>query len=107
MTLEYGGFHNIEDGASKMAKEGVKRLVKSSAEGRVTIPADYRERLGIDENTILQMELKSSRIVITPLRTGDEGWLLRNYDTSGIEAFLEEDRIDPETAAKVRELLAG
>lgn len=90
-----------------MAKEETKRLVKPYAKGQVTIPAEFRERLGIDENTILQMELKGSRIEITPLRVVDENRLLRNYDTSEIEAFLGEDRIDPETAAKVRDLLAG
>lgn len=90
-----------------MAKKGTKRLVKPYAKGQVTIPADFRERLGIDENTILQMELKGSRIEITPMRVINEDRLLRNYDISEVEAFLEEDRIDPETAAKVRELLAG
>jgi AbrB family looped-hinge helix DNA binding protein len=90
-----------------MAQEDTKRLVKPYAKGQVTIPADFRERLGIDENTILQMELKGARIEITPMRVVDEDQLLRDYDSSEIEAFLEEDRIDPETAAKVRVLLAG
>jgi AbrB family looped-hinge helix DNA binding protein len=103
MTLEHRRFRNTEHGASNMTKEGRKRLVKSSAKGRVTIPADFRERLGIGENTILQMELKSSCIVVTPLRMVDEDRLLWNYDTLQVEDFLEEDSIDPETAAKVRD----
>lgn len=90
-----------------MPERDATRLVKPYAKGQVTIPADFREKLGIDENTILQMELKGSRIEITPLRLIDEDRLLRVYDTSEIEAFLEEDKIDPETASKVRALLAG
>jgi AbrB family looped-hinge helix DNA binding protein len=68
-----------------MAEEDNKRLVKSYAKGQVTIPAEFRERLGIDENTILEMELKGSRIKITPLRIVDEDRLLRTYDTSEIK----------------------
>lgn len=90
-----------------MAERDAARLVKPYAKGQVTIPADFREKLGIDENTILQMELKGSRIEITPLRLVDEDRLLRDYDTSEIEAFLEEDKIDSETASKARALLAG
>lgn len=90
-----------------MAEEDTARLVKPYAKGQVTIPADFRKKLGIDENTILQMELKGSHIEITPLRIVDEDRLLRDHDTSEIEAFLEEDKIDPGTAAKARDLLAG
>lgn len=90
-----------------MAEKGARRLVKPYAKGQVTIPVEFREKLGIDETTILQMELKGSRIEITPLRVVDEDRLLREYDSSEIETFLEEDKIDQETASKVRELLAG
>ncbi len=90
-----------------MAEEQKLRLVKPYAKGQVTIPVEFREKLGINENTILRMELKGSRIEITPLRVADEEQLLRDYDSRQIDAFLQEDKIDPETARKVRELLAG
>lgn len=92
--------------AGMATKEGT-RLVKPYAKGQVTIPAEFREALGIDENTILQMELKGSRIEITPLRVIDEERLIRQYDTSEIDAFLEEDKISKETARKIRKLLQG
>ncbi|NIM95006.1 MAG: AbrB/MazE/SpoVT family DNA-binding domain-containing protein [Anaerolineales bacterium] len=88
-----------------MAKEDLTRLVKPYAKGQITIPADFRERLGIDENSILQLELKGSKIEITHLKIVDGDQLLREYDDSEIEAFLEEDKIDKETADRVRELL--
>jgi AbrB family looped-hinge helix DNA binding protein len=90
-----------------MANEETMRLVKPYAKGQVTIPAEFREKLNIDENTILKMVLKGSSIEITPLRVVDEDQLSRDYDGSEIEAFLEEDKIDPGTANRVRDLLAG
>ena len=90
-----------------MALKDSTRLVKPYAKGQVTIPADFRDKLGIDENTILQMELKGSRIEITPLRVIDEELLIRQYNSSEIESFLEEDKIDVDTASKVRNLLKG
>jgi hypothetical protein len=75
-----------------MANEETMRLVKPYAKGQVTI---------------LKMVLKGSSIEITPLRVVDEDQLSRDYDGSEIEAFLEEDKIDPGTANRVRDLLAG
>jgi len=90
-----------------MAKDRSTRLVKPYAKGQITIPADFRKRLGIDENTLLRLKIKGSKIEITPLKVVDEGRLLREYDAGEIKAFLEEDKIDERTAAKVRELLGA
>jgi AbrB family looped-hinge helix DNA binding protein len=90
-----------------MSNKETTRLVKPYAKGQVTIPAEFREKLNIDENTILQMKLIGLSIEITPLRVVDEDQLSREYDDSEIEAFLEEDKIDPGTASRVRDLLAG
>ena len=83
------------------------RLARPYAKGQITIPADFRQKLGIDENTILQISLKGAKLEITPLRLVDETGLMREYDSSELAAFLEEDRIDPDTAERVRQLLAG
>jgi AbrB family looped-hinge helix DNA binding protein len=90
-----------------MADERNTRLVKLYPRGQITIPAEFRQRLGIEENSILQMRLKDSSLDITPLRVADEDRLLREYDAGEIQAFLREDRIDRKTAAKVRKLLGG
>lgn len=90
-----------------MADERNTRLVKLYPRGQITIPAEFRQRLGIDENTILQMRLKGSSLDITPLRVADEDRLLREYDAAEIQAFLKEDKLDRKTAAKVRKLLGG
>lgn len=90
-----------------MAEKAPIRLVKPYAKGQITIPADFRQQLGIDENTILELRLKGTKIEITPLRVVDDEGLLRDYDSREIDAFLEEDKIDEETANKVRRLLGG
>jgi AbrB family looped-hinge helix DNA binding protein len=83
------------------------RLVRLYRRGQITIPADFREQLGIDENTILRMRLRGSSLDITPLRMEGEAGLIREYDDSEIQAFLREDKLDRKTAAKVRKLLGG
>ena len=90
-----------------MVNQSTTRLVRLYARGQITIPADFRERLGMDENTVLQMRLKGASIEITPLKLVDEDRLVRDYDATEIEAFLREDKIDRKTAAKARKLLGG
>ena len=83
------------------------RLLKPRARGQITIPAEFRDQLGIDENTVLQMRLQGAKIEITPLRVVDDDRLLREYDPADIEAFLEEDKLDRKIAEKARKLLSG
>ena len=89
-----------------MVKDNNTRFVKPYARGQITIPAEFREKLGIDEDSILQLELKGSKIEITPLRLVEDS-LLREFDTSEIESFLAEDKIDIDTANRVRDLLGA
>ena len=90
-----------------MGDQSTIRLVKPRTRGQITIPAEFREQLGIDENTVLQMRLQGGKIEITPLRVVDDDRLLRDYDTADIQAFLEEDKLDRKIAEKARKLLSG
>jgi len=90
-----------------MGDQSKIRLVKPRARGQITIPAEFRDQLGIDENTVLQMRLQGAKIEITPLRVVDDDRLLREYDPADIEAFLEEDKLDRKIAEKARKLLSG
>jgi len=83
------------------------RLVRPRTKGQITIPADVRQQLNIDEDTVLQLRVKGSTIEITPLRVVDENRLMREYSSTDIEAFIRDDKIDKETATKVRRLLRG
>ena len=90
-----------------MGNRSTTRLVKPRARGQITIPAEFRDQLGIDENTVLQMRLRGTKIEITPLRVVDDDRVLREYDPADIQAFLEEDKLDRRTAEKARKLLSG
>ncbi|MDH7485036.1 MAG: AbrB/MazE/SpoVT family DNA-binding domain-containing protein [Anaerolineae bacterium] len=82
------------------------RIVKPSSKGQITIPVEFRRRLNIGADTFLQLALKEGEIEIIPLRLVPEGGAsLREYTDEEIQRFLEEDRLDSETLAKVRQLL--
>ena len=90
-----------------MAAKALTRIVRPQAKGQITIPADFRERLGIDQETFLQLTLRGSTIEVSPLRLAKEGSALRDFDRGQLDAFLKEDKIDAKTAAKVRRLLSA
>lgn len=80
-----------------------RKVVKALAKGQVTIPSQFREALGIDAETLLSVSLVGDHLEIAPLRQGEEA--LRRYTEEDISRFLEEDRLDQETARRVRELV--
>ena len=84
----------------------MNRIIKPLPRGQITIPIEFRKKLGIDEDTFLNLALKGNRIEITPVtirESSDED--LRNYTNEEIAEFLSEDKIDQKTADIVRELL--
>jgi AbrB family looped-hinge helix DNA binding protein len=81
------------------------KLVRPLAKGQITIPAEFRRRLKIDTNTLLRLTLKEGVIEVVPLRPLAPEEYLREYEDDEIERFLQEDRLDPEVAARVRRLL--
>ena len=82
------------------------KIVKPLAKGQLTIPVEFRRRLGIDESTLLNITLAGDRLEITPLRVGEEA-RLRRYSDEQIARFLKEDKIDASTARTVRRLLGS
>ena len=87
-----------------MAK-AVSKIVRPLAKGQVTIPAEFRQKLGIDADTLLDITLVEGKLEIVPIKVRG-GKVLREYTNDDIQRFLGEDKIDAETADKVRELLA-
>jgi AbrB family looped-hinge helix DNA binding protein len=97
----------VERRTFRMTTKALTRIVRPQAKGQITIPADFRERLGIDQGTFLQLTLRGSTIEVSPLRLAKEGAVLRDFGREDLDAFLKEDRIDRKTATKVRRLLSG
>lgn len=89
-----------------MAENPLIRIARSHAKGQITIPAEFRQRLRIDQGTFLQLTLRGSKIEVCPIQLAKEGSALRDFDRKELDAFLEEDKIDAKTAAKVRRLLS-
>ena len=83
------------------------KFVRPLSRGQITIPVGFRKKLGIDTNTILNLALRGNKIEITPaiIREVDEEEL-REYTDKEISQFLQEDKIDQETARTVKRLLA-
>lgn len=89
-----------------MAERELTKIVKPLSKGQITIPVEFRRRLNISADTFLQLTLQEGKIEILPLRLVPEREaLLREYTDEEIQRFLEEDRLAPETVAKVRQLL--
>jgi bifunctional DNA-binding transcriptional regulator/antitoxin component of YhaV-PrlF toxin-antitoxin module len=88
-----------------MREKSLGKIVKTLPKGQITLPVEFRRRLHIDDRTFLSLTLKRGRIEIVPLRPVPQKEALRDYQQDEIERFLREDRIDAETASKVRRLL--
>jgi AbrB family looped-hinge helix DNA binding protein len=50
-----------------MADADLTRVMRPLRRGQITIPAEFRRRLGIDDDTLLQLTLHEDRIEITPV----------------------------------------
>ncbi len=79
-----------------------RKVIKALAKGQITIPTEFREALGIDAETLLSISLVGDHLELVPLRPGEE---LRRYTDEDISRFLEEDKLDLETAQRIRDLL--
>lgn len=59
------------------------QLVKALRSGQITIPNEFREKLGIDENSFLQINLIEGELRIKPVRitqkAGDSVWFKNLY----------------------------
>ncbi|MBI4028968.1 MAG: AbrB/MazE/SpoVT family DNA-binding domain-containing protein [Candidatus Blackburnbacteria bacterium] len=60
------------------------KVIKSLRNGQVTIPYEFREELGIDSDTLLQVRVVGGELHIRPVSTtqtvGDSPWLKELYD---------------------------
>ncbi len=82
------------------------KVVKPFGTGQITIPAEFRRRLNIGRNTLLNIVLQEGRLEIRPLKlqAGKQG--VRGYTREEIDQFVADDKLDPRTAAKVKKLLS-
>lgn len=48
------------------------KFIKPFSKGQITLPKDYREYLGIDEDSWLKVSLKGEKILLQPVEDFDE-----------------------------------
>ena len=65
-------------------QEPMTRVVRQLRSGQITIPAEFRKRLGMTEATLLQLTLRGGELHIKPLRVTDTAagspWLKELYE---------------------------
>ena len=83
-----------------------ERIVRPFGTGQITIPAEFRRLLDIGPDTLLKVTLCEGSIEIRPLAIAGEAGSLRDYSLEEIEQFVAEDKLDPATADKVKNMLA-
>jgi AbrB family looped-hinge helix DNA binding protein len=85
----------------------MNKIIRLLSRGRITIPSEFRQKLGINEDTLLNLELKGNKIEITPFTLYDKREKdIRNYTNKEITEFLHEDKIDKKTAKILKKLLS-
>lgn len=65
-------------------QEPMTRIVRPLRGGQITIPAEFRKRLGITEESVLQLSLEGRELRLRPIRIGEtaEGsaWFRELYE---------------------------
>jgi bifunctional DNA-binding transcriptional regulator/antitoxin component of YhaV-PrlF toxin-antitoxin module len=56
-------------GEMEMSQADLTRVVRPLRRGQITFPADFHRRLGIDDDTLLELTLRDDRIEIVPVTT--------------------------------------
>lgn len=88
-----------------MAAQSLTRVMQLPPRGQITIPTEFRKRLGLTDGALLRMRLVGDKIEIEPLAATEAS--LRLYTDEELRQFQAEDKIDAESAATVRRLLAA
>lgn len=67
-----------------MKERPMTRIVRPLRSGQFTIPAEFRRRLGISDDTLLQVTLESGELRVKPLRVAETAagspWMGQLYD---------------------------
>lgn len=76
-----------------MASDDLEKTILPQKRGRMTIPVEFRRKLGIDENTPLHLRLFENTIEIKLAPSPEENGLLREYSQKEVREFLEKDTL--------------
>lgn len=77
-------------------------IIKSLSKGQITIPASFRQALGIKGKTFFQAEIKDEGVFLKPLQTDWEEKYIRDFTDEEINEWLEEDKLNRRTLKKLK-----
>ena len=83
----------------------MKKIVKTQEKGMITIPVEYRRKLDIQPNALMEARIVDNGILFTKLSGTDSATSI--YSDEDISQWLEDDKLTPEAAAKIKKLLHG
>ena len=78
------------------------KVVKTQSKGMVTIPIEYREKLGIEANSLLKAELVDNGVMFVKINYEPEESEI--YSDKKIKEWMKTDKLDAETAKKLKKL---
>lgn len=79
------------------------KVVKTQSKGMVTIPVEFREKLGIDPNSLLEVKMVEDGVLFVKLEVQPKE--IEIYSDKQIAEWMKDDKIDPKTAKKLEKLL--
>lgn len=93
-------------------KEPVKKIVRLLRNGRITIPADFRQELGIQDHPFVEMTLIDGELRISPVRSAvpekGSAWIMELYQlfasSREIASQYSEDEINADIDQAVAEV---
>lgn len=83
----------------------ITKLVKTQTKGMVTIPREFRQKLGIDENSLLEAKLVDNGVMFVKITYSSQNPQPELYSDAQISQFLKEDKLDGKTVKKLKKLL--
>jgi AbrB family looped-hinge helix DNA binding protein len=68
--------------AAMKDREPMTKIVRPLRSGQITIPAEFRRQLAIDEHSMLQVTLDAGELRLKPVRVEEQGspWFRELYD---------------------------
>lgn len=84
------------------------KLVKTLPRGQITLPARFREELGIKKDTYLRAYIQKEKIILEPVTLDKKisfDKYIRSYTNEEIRGFLALDKLDVKTRKKAERLL--
>lgn len=77
------------------------KVVKMQLKGMVTIPVEYREKLGVNENNLFDVKLVGNSVIFTSVDFKNKNEI---YSDKQIQKWMKEDKLDLSTVKKLKKL---